>query len=182
MLELLLERVSSEDKLACPAEVSDEDWDEAVSEDEEELSDDSLETELLIDDEDSDDELACPVGRPASPSDRFWLLDSELDDELTDELLKLEEDVWVMLLLSNKPCNWSPSRHTSLPSDFLAQRFFAPILSWLKIIPMALNLPRIQENKLGVPFPLDAEALASKSFIFKFNSWIALARREVNLG
>ena len=64
-VELEEETVSTEDELL---EISEDKWDD----DEPASSAGRLELLCsLIDDEDSDDELACPVGKLASPSDRF---------------------------------------------------------------------------------------------------------------
>ena len=145
----------------------------------------------------SEDELVVVAVKPPSAADELDSLDEldeldsldsldeldELDElsaldelvsELDDELLETE----LAAVAPNTALNCSSVTQVS-PTQIL----FALTAPFSNDIPnIVLNLSKIQANKLSVPVPLEAAALACKSLTFKFNSCIALTKREVIFG
>ena len=129
-----------------------------------------------VSDDDSEDELASlelELEVSLEEDDELSALD-ELASELDDELFETElaDDA------PNTALNCSSVTQVS-PTQIL----FALTAPFSNDIPnIVLNLSKIQANKLSVPVPLEAAALACKSLTFKFNSCIALTKREVIFG
>ena len=137
---------------------------ETEEEDSVELAVDELVSDELDDSDDEDWDDVVVAVKPSSAADELSALD-ELASEL-DELLETElaDDA------PNTALNCSSVTQVS-PTQIL----FALTAPFSNDIPnIVLNLSKIQANKLSVPVPLEAAALACKSLTFKFISCIAL--------